>query len=433
MLGSDAVEFSQPSLNELPEELLQASLHVGAELEKRGHKSWIVGGAVRDLCMGRPPSDVDITTDATPDEVEACFPMTIPLGKRFGTVLVKVAGLGIEVTTLRAEEGYDDARRPNEVIFGTSVQKDAERRDFTCNAMYLDPLTGEFLDPAQGLEDLALNQLVAVGDPGRRFQEDGLRIFRLARFAATLGLEPTAETLSGAVSALDSLRGVSGERMLAELSRGFSSKSGGVMLEHLSRLGVHRRLFPSANLTAQEACVSVCRELSSPPGLLMGLLLFTDPDPLASGGASRAERAGDALDALALFRPSRELRASFMAAWRLCGSLEVALADPPERGELRLLMREPAWDAASDLAIAASRAASLDSALIQAWREDRSGISDEELFPSPLIGPEQLEEVGLPRGPAWGEAIAEGLRRQLGGELKSAEEAMSWLRRRLDA
>ena len=97
MLIFGAVELSQPSLNELPSDLLGAARQVAESLSQRGHRSWIVGGAVRDLCMGRTPADVDLTTDATPDEVEACFPMTVPLGRRFGTVLVKVGELELLV------------------------------------------------------------------------------------------------------------------------------------------------------------------------------------------------------------------------------------------------------------------------------------------------------------------------------------------------
>ena len=111
-----------PELRRLPEELRSASLDVGAKLAARGFRSWVVGGAVRDQVLGRIPLDVDIATDATPDDVEACFGETVPLGKRFGTVLVIRGGLGIEVTTLRAESGYADARRPDLVEFGTSVE-----------------------------------------------------------------------------------------------------------------------------------------------------------------------------------------------------------------------------------------------------------------------------------------------------------------------
>jgi tRNA nucleotidyltransferase/poly(A) polymerase len=432
VLGSAPVETSLPNLNELPRELLEAARSVGGQLAERGHRSWIVGGAVRDLCMGRRPSDVDMATDATPDEVEALFPKVVPLGKRFGTVLVKTAGLGIEVTTLRDEGGYDDARRPDSVVFGTSVQVDASRRDFTCNAMYLDSQTGAFQDPAHGMADLAADRLVAVGDPKLRFQEDGLRIFRLARLAATLGLEPSDETLSGASSSLDSLRGVSGERMMAELTRGFASGEGLCMLRMLSSIGVHQRVFPEASANAPGDCVAVCGELADSPDLLMGLLTFVDPDPLGETTDGRMDRTEAALEGLALFRPSRELKAKFASTWRLCAILEASCLGVVEQGQLLLWMRDSCWSSAVDLALAAARARSADTSVLQRWRLEREALSDESLFPNPWIQPQHLAEVGLPKGPRWREALETSLRMQLGGELNSAEEAMAWLQRQLE-
>ena len=131
----------QPELCRLPEELRAASVSIGAQLASKGARVWVVGGAVRDQVLGRVPTDVDLATDATPDDVEACFDETVPVGKKFGTVLVMRGRLGIEVTTLRAESGYEDARRPKDVKFETSVEADASRRDFSCNAMYLDTQT----------------------------------------------------------------------------------------------------------------------------------------------------------------------------------------------------------------------------------------------------------------------------------------------------
>lgn len=432
MLGFAPVDTSRPNLEGLPSELLEAARSVGNKLAERGHQSWIVGGAVRDLCIGRRPSDVDLATNATPDEVEALFADVVPLGKRFGTVLVKALGLGIEVTTLRAEGGYDDARRPDSVVFGTSVQVDASRRDFTCNAMYLDSQTGEFLDPAHGLADLGAGRLVAVGDPGLRFQEDGLRIFRLARFAATLGLEPAEETLAGAKASLESLRGVSGERMMAELTRGFTSGEGLAMLRLLSSIGVHQRVFPEASAGAPQGSVVVCGELANAPDLLMGLLVFVDPDPLGSSSADRSDRTELALDALARFRPSRELRGQFASVWSLCARLEASSAGDVDRGQLLLWMREPGWHSAVELALAAARARSADISVLQSWALEREAVTDETLFPTPWIQPQQLAEAGLAKGPRWGSVLEESLRMQLGGDLKSAADARAWLQRQLE-
>src|SRR5262249_31126723 len=150
---------------------------------------------------------------------ERLFATTHAVGRAFGTVVVRSGELDLQVTTFRSETGYDDARRPSEVRFGTSLEEDAARRDFTCNALYLDPLTDELRDPTGGLADLAAGRLRCVGEPAARFAEDGLRLLRLARFAAQLGLTVEVGTAAGAAASLEALRGVSPERELNELTR----------------------------------------------------------------------------------------------------------------------------------------------------------------------------------------------------------------------
>jgi len=428
VLGSNPVEVVPPKLEDLPEALLKAAQAVSGTLQEAGRRSWVVGGAVRDLSTGRSPSDLDIATDATPDEVELAFPSTVPLGKRFGTVLVKVGGLGVEVTTLRAERGYTDSRHPAAVTFGTSVEDDALRRDFTCNAMYLDARTGEFLDPVRGLADLGSGSLVAVGEPRLRFEEDGLRIIRLARFAASLGLKPSPDTLSGAISSLESLRGVSGERMLMEFERGFASGGGKVMLGYLSDIGVPSYLFPDSDPTASQACVSIGAKHTGPLGLLSGLLLFLDPDPIGARGQARKLRSEAALSGLSLFRPSRELKRQFIGAWELCSLLEDHSDGDVGTGQVRLWMRDPSWAVSCELAIASRATAGKETGALSAWADERSGLSESELFPTPWIQAPQLSESGIPQGPRWGEILDEALLLQLGGELPDIEAAREWLR-----
>ncbi|MGE5605567.1 MAG: CCA tRNA nucleotidyltransferase, partial [Bacteroidota bacterium] len=156
---------------------------------------YLVGGAVRDLLWGNEPSDWDLVTDALPDEVEAIYPQTVPTGKRFGTITVNFEGHHFEITTLREELGYSDGRRPDQVRFGTDIVNDLARRDFTINAMAYDFRGGKLIDPYGGRADCRRRILKAVGDPRVRFEEDGLRMFRLYRLMAShdLTVEPRTE------------------------------------------------------------------------------------------------------------------------------------------------------------------------------------------------------------------------------------------------
>jgi len=179
-------------------------------------RSWIVGGCVRDMLLGREVADWDLCTDATPDELTKIFPRAIPTGIEHGTVTVVVAGKHYEVTTLRGETTYSDGRRPDAVHFVSDIAADLARRDFTFNAIAIDPLDGNVIDPWGGQKDLAARVLRAVGDPLQRFAEDGLRVLRAARFVATLEVDLDPATRAAIAPTLDTYRKVSHERIRDE-------------------------------------------------------------------------------------------------------------------------------------------------------------------------------------------------------------------------
>ena len=164
-------------------------------LRQAGYEAWIVGGCVRDVLLGRTPTDYDLTTSALPEETEAVFAgeRLIETGLQHGTVTVVLEGVPLEITTYRVDGGYTDARHPDGVTFTRSLREDAARRDFTINAMAYAP--GEGLqDFFGGQADLSAGVIRAVGEPDRRFQEDALRILRAIRFASVLGFELDPET-----------------------------------------------------------------------------------------------------------------------------------------------------------------------------------------------------------------------------------------------
>lgn len=194
------------------------------KLEASGFEGYIVGGCVRDMLLGLKPYDFDITTSATPEEIIALFPKTVPTGIKHGTVTVLIDSLSAEVTTFRTEGGYRDHRRPDEVHFVRSVEEDLSRRDFTVNAMVYSPKRGIF-DPFGGRLDLEAKLLRAVGDPETRFNEDALRILRLFRFSSTLGFSIEENTLAAALKCAPLLEGISRERIFAELQKAVCGKN----------------------------------------------------------------------------------------------------------------------------------------------------------------------------------------------------------------
>lgn len=190
-----------------------AARAVIARLRSAGHVALAVGGAVRDLVLGRPVHDVDVATDAVPDRVEALFPRTLAVGKAFGVVIVLDGDQAVEVATYRADGPSSDGRRPDAVRFGNVVE-DVRRRDLTINALLLDPETGQITDHVGGLQDLRAGLIRTVGDPVERFGEDRLRILRAVRFAAQLGFAIEPQTWRGLATV--PLTGLSAERIIQE-------------------------------------------------------------------------------------------------------------------------------------------------------------------------------------------------------------------------
>lgn len=187
-------------------------------LWRAGFEAWPVGGCVRDMLLGRTPGDFDVTTDALPEVVLGLFDHTVPTGVKHGTVTVLLDGEGVEVTTLRAEEGYSDARHPDGVRFGVSLEEDLARRDFTINAMALGR-DGQVIDPFGGRADLRAGLVRCVGDPHRRFEEDALRMLRGLRFVAQLGFELEKETQKAICDCACKVENLAVERVRVEVEK----------------------------------------------------------------------------------------------------------------------------------------------------------------------------------------------------------------------
>jgi poly(A) polymerase/tRNA nucleotidyltransferase (CCA-adding enzyme) len=186
---------------------------------RQGFQCYLVGGAIRDMLIGRRLTDFDIATDALPEQVQDMFRRVIPTGIKHGTVTVLVRGTRFEVTTFRIEREYLDGRRPDSVVFSPSIEEDLKRRDFTINAMAYDLAARRLLDPHGGREDLRRKVLRAIGVPLERFLEDGLRPLRACRFAAQFGFTIEPETFAAIPLSLDTVRKVSAERIREELVR----------------------------------------------------------------------------------------------------------------------------------------------------------------------------------------------------------------------
>src|SRR5881394_2432485 len=147
---------------------------VAARLREQGHIAYFAGGCVRDMVRGLTPKDYDIATDARPEAGQKLFPRTFAVGAHFGVIIVLENGFQFEVATFRSDDAYIDGRHPSAVHF-SSPEEDAQRRDFTINGMFYDPVSEKMIDLVGGRADIDAKRVCAIGDPARRFMEDRLR------------------------------------------------------------------------------------------------------------------------------------------------------------------------------------------------------------------------------------------------------------------
>lgn len=223
--------------------MLTTATAIVRRLRDAGHVAYFAGGCVRDRLRGVPAHDIDIATDARPEQVAALFRRTIPVGAQFGVMIVVAGGAQFEVATFRTETGYLDGRRPDSVEF-SDAENDARRRDFTVNGLFLDPVDERVIDHVGGVADLEARVLRAIGDPAERIAEDKLRILRAIRFAATLEFEIDPATWEAVCASAPEIHVVSPERIRDELVKIFTSPQRVRGFDLLDSSGLLRLLLP---------------------------------------------------------------------------------------------------------------------------------------------------------------------------------------------
>ena len=206
----------------MTDKLLRATaLEIIRQLQAAGFSAFWVGGCVRDFLLGREPQDYDIATSARPEQVEKLFKRTVAVGRKFGVMVVIENGQPFQVATYRAEADYRDGRHPEQVTFG-DAEADAQRRDFTVNGLFYNPIAEKLHDWVGGEKDLRAKIIRTIGVPEERFAEDHLRLLRAVRFAAQLGFEIESQTLAAIKRLAPKIELISAERIRDELIKLFN-------------------------------------------------------------------------------------------------------------------------------------------------------------------------------------------------------------------
>lgn len=425
------------------------AINIVRSLQVAGYSAFWVGGCVRDFLLGREPKDYDIVTSALPEEIEKLFARTIPVGRKFGVIIVLEGGHEFQVATFRAEADYQDGRHPEQVTFGDAMA-DARRRDFTVNGLFYDPIREQLHDWVEGKRDLTAKIIRTIGLPAERFAEDHLRLLRAIRFAAQLGFEIEAETFSALRENAPKIQTISAERIRDELLKLFSPPHGARGLDLLRDSGLMEHVFPElvATITCEQSpdfhpegsvfnhlrlMLSLMPE-DADPLLPWAVLLHDIAKPLTASrdpetgsihfyeheriGADMAEKILERL------RFPRKQIDVVMKAVRC----HMQFKDAPQMRKStlrRLLMRET-----FPLEIQLHRLDCLGSHqrldVYEFLLEQARELEQQPEIIPPLLNGNDLLALGFGPGPEIGAALAEIREKQLQDELKTPEEALEW-------
>jgi putative nucleotidyltransferase with HDIG domain len=431
----------------------EAALGIVQVLQAAGHEAYFVGGCVRDLLLGSEPADYDVATSALPEAVERLFPHTKPVGRKFGVMLVIEGRRQIEIATFRAESGYQDGRRPEQVSFG-DPRADAARRDFTINGLFLDPVTNTVRDWVGGEADLRARLIRTIGSPDARFAEDHLRLLRAVRFAVRLDFTVEPETFAAIRRHAPRIQGISPERIREELMKIFRPPHAARGLDLLHATGLLAQVMPELEATVNceqspehhpEGTVFNHLRLmlehlpaDAPEMLPWAVLLHDVAKPVT---ASRDPATGrirflehDTVGVEMAEQILRRLRCAndqiepVLVATR--HHMQLKQAAQMRKSTLRRHLLRPTFPFELEL----QRLDALGSDGRMETYEFLARTADElarqpHLVP-PLLTGDDLLALGL-RGPALGALLAEVRERQLADELLTRDAALAWVRERL--
>lgn len=419
------------------------------QLRSAGYAAFFAGGAVRDLLLGRSPSDIDIATSATPDQIHSLFPETHDSGVSFGVVTIHMDGFLFETATFRRECSYSDGRHPGQTIYTDSPQEDVARRDFTINGMMLDPVTGEVLDFVGGLEDLKHGVIRTIGNGEKRFREDALRILRAVRFHARYNFPMDPGTEAAAKKLAGNLKLLSAERIKSELEEMLTGPHPDIAFRTLSRIGALEVILPEVAAMKGvkqppefhpegdvfEHTMIMLKMMAHPtPEVAWSVLLHDVGKPVTyrihedgkihfygheTVGAEMAENIMQRL------RSSRELNGIVRAA--VGNHMRFVNTGQMKRNTLRRLISEKSFPVTLELV-------RVDCASCHGLMNDYIYLLDflhelngEPVIPEPFLTGRDLIRLGYPAGPSMGVVLRELADLQLDGTLKSREDALRWL------
>ena len=441
---------------DLSSDKAQQAARIVQALRQAGFSAYLVGGCVRDLLLGREPSDWDVATSATPQEVMRLFPETYAVGAQFGVVLVPIHrdtpegerdNYSVEVATYRSDGIYSDGRHPDQVQFSKQAETDVQRRDFTINGLLLDPISGEVLDHVGGREDLQRGIIRTIGDAGQRFSEDKLRMLRAVRFAARFGYSIDEQTFSAICELRTQIHQVSRERIRDEILKMLTEGRARRAFELLDQTGLLREVLPEIErmkgvqqppqyhpegdvwvhtLMLLEGLQPNCSRT-----LALGALLHDVGKPPTFRAAPDRIRfdhhaevgtkmAGKICHRFRLSNEETEQVSALVANHMRFGDVKRM-----KESTLKRFFRLPRFDEHLELHRLDCLSSHRDLSLYEYAKEKLHSLPEEQIRPRPLLTGDDLIQAGYKPGPQFKELLTAVEDAQLEGAISTKEEALS--------
>ena len=430
------------------------AVEIVRRLQAAGFSAFWVGGCVRDFLLGREPQDYDIATSARPEQIEKLFKRTVAVGRKFGVMVVVENGRQFQVATYRAEAGYRDGRHPEQVTFG-DAQADAQRRDFTVNGLFYDPVTEKTHDWVGGKKDLRAKVIRTIGVPEERFAEDHLRLLRAVRFAAQLDFAIEPQTMAAVRKLAAKIELISAERIRDELNKLFQPPHAAQGLVLLLRSGLLPGVLPELITTI--ACEQspdfhpegtvfehIRRMLEKlPPGAHPSLpwaVILHDIAKPATAGLDPAtgkihfyghEKVGAALAERILTRlrfPKKQIE-EIVACVRQ--HMQFKDVKQMRKATLRRLLMRKTFPLELELHRLDCLGSHGDLDHYEFLIEQAAELEEKPAIRPPLLTGKDLIALGMKPGPALGALLAEIRDKQLQDELKTPRQARAWAKKRL--
>jgi tRNA nucleotidyltransferase/poly(A) polymerase len=437
-----------------PSDIYSKAVRLIEKIKSKGHVAFFVGGCVRDVLMGIVPSEIDITTSASPEEIKQIFSKVYSVGEKFGVSIVNMDGLDFHVATFRKDSSYEDGRHPSYVTF-SNPKEDALRRDFTVNAIFWEPTDSKLYDYVGGLQDIHDGILRAVGDPIERFKEDRLRIIRCARFVSQLSFSIDEQTYRAMLSIEDPLKGVSIERFRDEFQKILISKKPSFAIELLYDLGVLTQMLPELcklkgvpqpkdyhpegdvwDHTMIALDIAARKIPDRDIGLMWSILLHDIAKPstitMPKDDADRIrfnghDVSGESLswEILTRLKLPRDLIAE--VAYIIKDHMRIGKAREMRPGRLKLIMSHPSFSNELALNFIDSLASHKDISNWEFLKKEYEDFQKQKELPKRIVNGEFLIAMGLNPSPIFSDIIEKSYEAQLEGSFSDLEGAKNFV------